>query len=256
MTPVGAAIGWLAGAAACLMAALAVPAASAQGSRSTSGGLQGFSQGNRNEPIRIEAGNLEVRDKEKIATFSESVRVTQGEMTLECRKLIVHYTGEAGSAGATPQPASASTGGGNQQIRKLEAKGGVVMTQRDQTAVGDEAHYDAATNRMTLIGNVVLTQGQNTVRGDRLWVDMNTGVYEVKSNKGGQGRVDAVFQPGSMKENARPGGQGQPPAAAPRNGAAPATGSVPPQVSGRAQGGAADKDKSKQKSAPTPLRLN
>jgi lipopolysaccharide export system protein LptA len=106
---------------------------------------------------------------------------------------------------------------------------------------------------MTLVGNVVLTQGQNVVRGDRLWVDMNTGVYEVKS-KGGQGRVDAVFQPGSMKENMRPGGQGNAAATAPRN-AAPAQAGAPASQGGRAQGGASDKDKSRQQPA-RPLKLN
>jgi LptA/(LptD N-terminal domain) LPS transport protein len=37
----------------------------------------GFSQ-NRDQPVHIEAATLEVRDKDKTATFSGNVRVTQG----------------------------------------------------------------------------------------------------------------------------------------------------------------------------------
>jgi len=40
--------------------------------------MQGFSQ-NRDQPIRIDAAVLEVRDKNKVATFSGNVKVVQGD---------------------------------------------------------------------------------------------------------------------------------------------------------------------------------
>jgi lipopolysaccharide export system protein LptA len=91
---------------------------------------------------------------------------------------------------ATPGP------GGNQKIKRLEARGGVVVTQKDQTATGDQGIFDMRTNTVTLSGGVVMTQGQNVLRGDRLAVDLTSGVSRVESGKNGQGRVEGLFQPG------------------------------------------------------------
>src|SRR3954470_21985899 len=52
--------------------------------------LQGFSQ-NRNQPVQIEASSLEVRDKEKKATFTGNVKVVQGDTTMRCKALVVFY---------------------------------------------------------------------------------------------------------------------------------------------------------------------
>ena len=52
--------------------------------------MQGFSQ-NRDQPVHIEAATLEVRDKDKVATFSGDVQVTQGDTGLRCKSLVVFY---------------------------------------------------------------------------------------------------------------------------------------------------------------------
>ena len=88
---------------------------------------------------------------------------------------MVHY--DANTPGALK---SATPGaGGSQQISRLEAKGGVVVTQAEQTATGDTGLFDMRANTITLLGNVVVSQGNNVVRGDRLVVDMTTGVSKV-----------------------------------------------------------------------------
>ena len=87
--------------------------------------------------------------------------------------------------------------GGQQKIKRLEARGGVVVTQKEQTATGETGVFDMKTNTVTLTGNVVMTQGQNVLRGDRLVVDLTSGVSRVESGKNGQGRVQGLFQPGS-----------------------------------------------------------
>ena len=115
--------------------------------------LQGFSQ-NRDQPVKIDSASLEVRDKDKVATFSGNVHLSQGDTTLSCKTLVVYYEDHAGSAtlkAAQPGP------GGQQQIRRLEAKGGVTVNQKDQTATGNDAVFDMKTNTVTLIGNVVVT---------------------------------------------------------------------------------------------------
>ncbi len=136
--------------------------------------VQGFSV-NREKPVQIEATTLEVRDKQKIATFTGNVHVVQGDTTMRCKVLVVHYDGDAegGMKSATPGP------GGSQQITRLVAKGGVVVTQADQTATGDNGLFDMKSNTITLTGNVVVSQGKNVVRGERLVVDMTSGVSKI-----------------------------------------------------------------------------
>jgi lipopolysaccharide export system protein LptA len=161
--------------------------------------MQGFSQ-NRDQPIQIEAASLEMRDKKKEATFAGNVKVVQGDTTMTSKSLVVFY--DQSSAPASPPPAAkaAKTGpiqsatpgpGGSSSIRRLEARGSVVVTQKDQIVTGETAIFDTKANQVTMQGGVVLTQGQNILRGDRLVVDMTTGVSRVESDTG---RVQGLFQ--------------------------------------------------------------
>jgi len=155
--------------------------------------LQGFSQ-NGDQPIRITSTSLEVRDKDHYATFIGNVHVVQGDTTLRCKTLVVFYDQDTGPA---PAAKAGQSGTSNQQIKRLEAKGGVVVTQKDQTATGDNGTFDMKTNTAILTGNVVVTQGDSVVRGEKLIVDMTTGVSRVEAGKSGKGRVDALFKPNS-----------------------------------------------------------
>jgi lipopolysaccharide export system protein LptA len=154
--------------------------------------MQGFSQ-NRDQPIRIEAASLEMVDKNKEATFSGDVKVVQGDTTMKSKILVVYYDNTAASqpAGSAPAasakaPIKSATPGpeGSSSIRRLEAKGSVVVTQKDQVVTGKTAIFDTATNLITMQGGVVLTQCTNVLRGDRLVVDMTTGVSRIESDSG------------------------------------------------------------------------
>ena len=192
-------------------AALALSGAAlhAQGSKDLKDGvkgppnaLQGFSQ-NRDEPVHIEAATLEVRDKDKMATFSGDVRVKQGDTGMRCKTLRVFYEGDqagaSDSTGGTGKSMVADTPGpgGQQKIKRLEASGGVVVTQKEQTATGNTGIFDMKTNTVTLAGNVTMTQGKNILRGDRLVVDLTSGVSRVESGKNGNSRVQGLFLPSS-----------------------------------------------------------
>jgi lipopolysaccharide export system protein LptA len=148
--------------------------------------LQGFSK-NRGEPIKIDSASLEVRDKEKVATFSGDVHVVQGDTDMRCKVLVVFYEEDP----AKPAMPAAQPGpSGSQQIRRMEAKGGVVVTQNEQTATGDNAEFEMRANTVTLIGNVVVTKEQNVFRGQKLVVNLTTGVSQMDG-----GRVEGlIFQ--------------------------------------------------------------
>lgn len=165
---------------------------------------------NKDAPVQIEAATLEVHDKSKTATFSGNVQVVQGDTTMRCRSLVVFYgqevgIGESGGEAATGTAAKSPLGGtkGAQNIRRIEARGGVTVLTKDQSASGDLGIYDLKTKTITLSGNVVVSQGQNVIHGERVVVDTETGNARVESggsgagaSTGSGGRVRALIQPG------------------------------------------------------------
>ena len=183
--------------------------------------LQGFSQ-NRDEPVHITSRRLEVRDKDKIATFLGDVHVTQGDTNMTCQTLVVFYEQSATTGTATV--ATQATPGG-QQVRRLLAQGGVVVNRKDQTATGHEGVFDMKSNTVTLEGDVVVTQCQNVVHGDRLTVDLTSGVSHIESGKSNQRRVEGLFVPGqqSHQTDAPCPDPAKPAPAAPATGAPAAT---------------------------------
>jgi lipopolysaccharide export system protein LptA len=176
--------------------------------------MQGFSQ-NRDQPIQIEAASLEMRDKKKEATFAGNVKVVQGDTTMTSKTLVAFY--DSGPAPASPPPAapkgtksasmqSATPGaGGSSSIRRLEASGSVVVTQKNQVVTGESAVFDTRANLITVMGGmdgVVLTQCKNVMRGDRLKVDMTTGVSRVEAD----GKVQVLIEQSSQGCESGPGG--------------------------------------------------
>jgi lipopolysaccharide export system protein LptA len=158
---------------------------------------QGMMNENSDQPIQIDAATLEVRDKEKMATFAGEVQVVQGDTTIKCQKLVVYYGPEPGSAAAAshakkqqqPQPppsqAPQQVGGlpaRQQDIRRIEALGGVTVISKDQTASGDRGVYDLKTKTITLVHHVTVAQGKNVLHGERVVVDTVTGNAHIDAN--------------------------------------------------------------------------
>jgi lipopolysaccharide export system protein LptA len=168
--------------------AAAMLAAVGQGSAQTSSGLFKMQQ-KHDEPVRIASLSLEVRDKTKLATFSGNVQIIRGELEVRSDTLQVFYDDKAGAR------KTADGGRNQQQMRRLEARGAVVITQRNQRATGDQADFDVPANTFTLNGNVVVTRCGDVMRGDRLFVDMTTGISRM------EGRVEGVFTPKSHDED-------------------------------------------------------
>jgi lipopolysaccharide export system protein LptA len=197
------------------LAALAVATAvgvatlHAQQSNAPPNALQGFSQ-NRDKPIKITSVTLEVRDRDKMATFSGDVHLVQGDTTMRSKTLVVFYEDDASANPSTASTSGQTSSQQNQQIKRVEAKGNVIVVQKDQTATGESGIFDMKSNTVTLVGNVVISQGPNVVKGDTLMVDMTTGVSRMACGKGQEKcRVQGLFQPGSMKPEAR-GQEGAP----------------------------------------------
>jgi lipopolysaccharide export system protein LptA len=146
-----------------------------------------------------------------MATFSGDVQVVQGDMTIKCQTLVVFYGGSHGPgagetvATAAPPAAGAPQGvglqhaqlvpQGAQDIRRIEARGGVTVVSKDQNASGDLGVYDLKKKTITLTGNVVVSQGKNVLHGDRVVVDTTTGNAHIESGAASQNRVRALILP-------------------------------------------------------------
>jgi len=111
-----------------------------------------------NAPVDISADRIEVQDRADRALFVGSVHVRQAELTLDTPRLTVAYSS-----------------GGNIQIRRLDAAGGVVVRSPSETARGDFAVYDLDRKLITLIGNVRLEREGSNVAGSRLVIDLDSG---------------------------------------------------------------------------------
>jgi lipopolysaccharide export system protein LptA len=98
-------------------------------------------------------------------------------------------------------------GSGSQQIKRAEAKGDVFVTQKDQTASGENAVYDLKSETIVMTGNVVLTQGPQVLRGGKMVVELKTGLYRF------DGRVEMLANPSAAKEKDSKAAPAQPPAA-------------------------------------------
>src|SRR6202035_685139 len=145
-----------------VMAATAALAQKAPQIHGPPNALQAFAQ-TRDQPVKIQADGLVVRDRDKVATFSGNVHVIQGDTEMHSKVLVVFYVdpNKPGPAPATtmksaqPQPSAPAGSSDQQQIRRIEATGDVRVTQKDQTAVGDTGTFDMQSNTVTLNGNVV-----------------------------------------------------------------------------------------------------
>ncbi len=172
------------------------PAEPAPAAGSTPVGAFGGFGGGGKGPIQIESNELEVQDKKGVAIFTGNVIAKQGDSVLQAQKLVVYYAqpdagNKDGTAAKKPSAPAAAEGQQQQQIERLEATGRVLLSEKDQTATGSAATYDAKSQTMVMTGDVVLTQGGNVVRGNKLVVHLDTGEARVFADK----RVQMLLVP-------------------------------------------------------------
>ena len=183
---------------------------------------QGILNDNQDQPIQIDAATLEVRDKEKMATFAGDVQVVQGDTTIKCEKLVVFYGPEPGAAAKAsqtkrqqqqpqqpqvqqqpqqqqPQQQAGALPTRQQDIRRIEALGGVTVISKDQTASGDRGVYDLKTKTITLVHNVTVAQGKNVLHGERVVVDTVSGNAHFDSNAEAQNGTSPARPPGRVR---------------------------------------------------------
>jgi len=168
---------------------------------------QGFSAlkgHDSNAPIDISSDHIEVQDRANRAIWAGNVHVVQGDMTMDAARMTVAF-------------AHAASPGGDPQIQRIDASGGVTVVSPSERAKGNFGIYDLNRRLITLIGNVALTRGTNVVNGARLVIDMNSGRATVDGNAVGGtsassgGRVTGHFSVPKRAESPTPASGTSPP---------------------------------------------
>ena len=150
---------------------------------------QALGQGS-NQPIKITSQTLEADDKAMTVTFSGQVVGIQGDTTLYCDQMVIHYVKGKPKPGQKAEDA-------DREIKKIHVMGHVKVIQGEKTAIGQQGLYEMENNRVVLWGDPKIIQGGNTITGDRVIVYLDTNRALVE---GGPKHVQALIQPKSVPQ--------------------------------------------------------
>jgi lipopolysaccharide export system protein LptA len=148
---------------------------------------QGIARHDSNAPVTYDAGKFVFDDRGNQAIADGGVILTQAGLRVQSQRMLVNFT----------------DAGGQLQIQRITATGGVVITRGDERASGDNAIYDFNRRIITMAGNVALRRGADTLNGGRLVIDLASGLSTVDGAASGnaaapgapsgRGRVTGTF---------------------------------------------------------------
>lgn len=165
-----------------LLAATVLLAAPAMAQLAASGG-----------PIDISANELELVDAQHLAVWRGDVDALQGRSRLRADVLNVYFTGTP-SKGSDASAASPGRNWG--KVDHMEAEGHVFYVSPTQSARGDRAVYELASNTVTVTGDVIVVQGQSVIHGQKLVIDVKSGhATMAASTAAAPERVRGIFYP-------------------------------------------------------------
>ncbi len=150
---------------------------------------------NSKEPIEIVSDRMDAFNEKKLVVFSGNAVATQGDKEIKSDRLLLYYKKEAGKKDKVGAKEIEGTG----DLEKIEAKGNVIVTQKERIATGDEAVYFQDSGQIIMTGNATLRDGKNLIKGDKVTVFVNEdrGVVESDPKK----RVKAIIYPQEKNEN-------------------------------------------------------
>lgn len=160
------------------------------------------------EPVKIDADEMEMHDKDGMAILTGNVSVAQGDRILRAGKMIVYYS-KTGAADQAEEETRRNKKAGARQanslgasgIDRLEVSDKVYIKNGKQIAVGDKGLFNAGNNIMVLTGaKVVLTDGDNVATGCKLVAHMDSGKAFLESCSSSQqkGRVSVIVNRGGQ----------------------------------------------------------
>ncbi len=151
----------------------------------------------KNEPIEIVSNKMEAFQEKKMVVFSGNAVAQQGDVQLKTDRLAIYYKKADGKKNTIGKQELEVAG----ELDRIEAKGNVVITQKELSATGDEAIYYQDTAQFVMTGQPVLKQGRNVIKGCKVFIYVNENRGEVqKCDTENSGRVTAIIHPKDKKE--------------------------------------------------------
>lgn len=129
---------------------------------------------------------IEYRSKQKVAYVIGNATATEDDKKVRADRFIAYL----------------ESAGDKTKMRRVEARGNVIITTATEVARGDKASYDTKTEIATLTGNVRLTRGDNQLNGAKAVVNMKTGVSNIVAAKGKP--ITGLFTPRDDSDDDKP----------------------------------------------------
>ncbi len=144
-------------------------------------------------PIEIVSDRLDAYNEEKLVVFSGHVVATQADKVIRANQLFVYYKKTDDKA---PKQAKTTTEAGD--LDRIEARGNVIVTQKDKVVTGEKGVFYNDEQKIIMTGNPVMREGENVIKGDRIIVllDEDRGIVESSKEK----RVTATIYPEEAKK--------------------------------------------------------
>ena len=139
---------------------------------------------NINAPLKVNADKMYI---DKIALeggFSGSVSINQGPLNFKADQMKFIFTND------TSMPL----------ITSLYAFNGVVISNQDMTATGNNASYSVSNNEIILLGNVTVKNNFTTLKGNKLLIDLETGAINFIADDNQNNRVKGVLRQSETKD--------------------------------------------------------
>lgn len=143
-----------------------------------------------NNPIKVESDNARLDDQKGTATYTGSVRVTQGEAVLTADRVVLHR-------------------GDGQSLNRMEATGEPATYEQPENqqgpaiyAEGETIIYRATEERITFERQALIRQQGDTFRGNRIVYDVAERVVTASSAADDDSdRVEMTIQPNRNSGN-------------------------------------------------------
>ena len=139
---------------------------------------------NINAPLKVDADKMFI---DKIALeggLSGSVSINQGPLNFRADQMEFTFTNN------TSMPI----------IKSLYASNGVVISNQDMTATGNNASYSVSNNEIILLGNVTVKNNFTTLKGNKLLIDLKSGAINFIADDNQNNRVKGVLRQNDTKD--------------------------------------------------------
>jgi len=135
----------------------------------------------RDQPIEVEADQLEVREQERVSIYQGNVRLVQGSLEINADRVVIHFNeaNELVLMEMTGTPATLRQLDDNQQEMRGEAK---------------QIDYTQSKSLLELRNSARLSQAGDTIESDLIRINTETSSLQAGSTESDQ-RVKMLIQP-------------------------------------------------------------